>query len=176
LEAIMYRRILVPTDGSAVAEQAAVAAIEFAQACGSEIVALSVAQPYPMPSVDAAMVVDPADSADLLVASARAHVQHVADLAKAAGVPCTTAVEYSFSPSARILDAVKTNGCDLVFMGSHGRHGLSRLLAGSETQHVLAAATVPVMVFHPQVHGAAAQGAFAAHAGAAGGLAEHRPG
>jgi nucleotide-binding universal stress UspA family protein len=150
----MYRRILVPTDGSEVAELAVRAAIEFARACGSEIVALSVAQPYPVPMADGAMLVDPGIATDVLMAEARGNVDNVANLARASGVPCETVVEYSASASDEILNAVKLRKCDLIFMGSHGRRGLSRLLAGSETQRVLAYAPVPVMVLRPQIHDA----------------------
>ena len=152
----MYRRILVPTDGSEVAELAVGAAIQFARACGSVIVALSVAQPYPIPAGDASMVVDAGVAADVLMAQARSNVDHVAELARAAGVPCETVVEYASSPSDEILNAVKLHRCDLVFMGSHGRRGLSRLLAGSETQKVMAYSPVPVMVLRPQAHAAGA--------------------
>jgi nucleotide-binding universal stress UspA family protein len=154
---IMYRRILVPTDGSEVAATAVRAAIEFAQALGSEIITLSVAQPYPMPSIDAAMVVDPASVTEQLMATAHANVLHVAELAAAAGVRCTSFVECSTSPSTEIIEAARIHGCDLIFMGSHGRRGLSRLLAGSETERVLADAPVPVIVFRPQAHGLADQ-------------------
>jgi nucleotide-binding universal stress UspA family protein len=52
-------------------------------------------------------------------------------------------------PSQEIIDAATGHQCDLVFMASHGRRGLSRLLAGSVTQNVLAYSTIPVMVLRP---------------------------
>ena len=48
--------------------------------------------------------------------------------------------------SDAILSTIKKQGCDLVVMASHGRKGIKRLLLGSETQHVLTHATVPVLV------------------------------
>jgi nucleotide-binding universal stress UspA family protein len=48
-----------------------------------------------------------------------------------------------------IIKAAADHGCDLVFMASHGRHGLSKLLAGSVTQDVLAYSSIPVMVLRP---------------------------
>ncbi|HPE02962.1 MAG TPA: universal stress protein, partial [Burkholderiaceae bacterium] len=41
----------------------------------------------------------------------------------------------------------KEQGCDVVFMASHGRKGLAAVLLGSETQKVLTHSTVPVMVY-----------------------------
>lgn len=61
---------------------------------------------------------------------------------------CMTA--FSDSAALKIADVAEHEGCDLIFMGSHGRRGLSRLLAGSETQKVLAGADVPVMVLRPK--------------------------
>ena len=46
-----------------------------------------------------------------------------------------------------IIDAATQSGCDLIFMASHGRRGLSALLLGSETSKVLAHAKVPVLVY-----------------------------
>jgi len=152
----MYQRILVPTDGSPIATVAAQAAIELAKAFGSEIVALSVAQPEPaVPLAEGAgLIAGP--SPEALMEEARKHVERVAHAAAKAGVKCTTLTCPGYSPADEIVDAVKRNGCDLVYIASHGRRGLSRLISGSVTQRVLAYAPVPVMVFRPQL---AAQGA-----------------
>jgi len=145
-----YKRILVPTDGSDVSAFAEQAAVDFARAHGSEIVTLSVAKPYPAyAAAEASMAVDPGLDDQALRDWAERNVRRVAAAAAAAGVPCTTLTVFSHSASDAILDAVTEQQCDLIFMGSHGRRGLSRLLAGSETQNVLAYAQVPVMVMRP---------------------------
>jgi nucleotide-binding universal stress UspA family protein len=54
------------------------------------------------------------------------------------------------NPWEAIIATAQRLGCDLIAMVSHGRRGLSRLLAGSETQKVLAGADVPVMVLRPK--------------------------
>ena len=75
----MYKRILVPTDGSPLSEHAVDAAIEFARAFGSEIVALSVAVPEPvLQSLDGAMVLDPGQQVDALLEHAYTAVAAVA--------------------------------------------------------------------------------------------------
>jgi nucleotide-binding universal stress UspA family protein len=146
----MYTKILVPTDGSPLSQQAARAAVEFARLCGAQIVALSVAEPYPLlPAAEGAMAVDPGIEADTLIQYTRDNVEQVAQLARAAGVPCHTATAFSALPWQEIVNAATTHGCDLIFMASHGRRGLSRLLAGSVTQDVLANSTLPVMVLRP---------------------------
>jgi nucleotide-binding universal stress UspA family protein len=147
----MYRKILVPTDGSALSDQAVGAALEFARLCGAEIVAFSVAQPYPpIPAPDGIMVIDPGIETDTLLEIARQNVDKVAQLARRAGVACSTSTALSMVPYQEIIRAADDNQCDLVFMASHGRHGLSRLLAGSVTQNVLAYSTIPVMVLRPR--------------------------
>lgn len=146
----MFKSILVPTDGSALCDQAVTAAIECARCCGGRIVAFSVAEPYPSaPVADGAIVIDGGSDSRELQHEALERVKKVAQAAQAAGVPCSTAIALSFRPHEEIIAAVAKHQCDVIFMASHGRRGLDRLLAGSETQKVLDYASVPVMVFRP---------------------------
>jgi len=150
----MYDRILVPTDGSDVSAAAEQAAIAFARAHGSEVVVLAVGQPQPpIASAEAAMAIDPGLDDAVLLAAAREHGRKVANAAEAAGVKCTSLAVLDYSPADAILATADSHACDLIFMGSHGRRGLSRLLAGSVTQKVLADAHVPVMVMRPRASG-----------------------
>lgn len=150
----MYDRILVPTDGSDVSAAAEQAAIAFARAHGSEIVVLAVGQPQPpIAAAEAAMAIDPGVDDATLLAAAREHAHRVAAAADAAGVRCTPLALLDYSPADAILATAAGHGCDLIFMGSHGRRGLSRLLAGSVTQKVLADAHVPVLVMRPHPSG-----------------------
>lgn len=146
----MYKRILVPTDGSSVSEGAVDAAIDLAQARGSEIVALSVAVPEPVfQSLEGAVPYDPGLQVDVLLEHAQGYVDAVAARAAKAGVHCTPVTFSALDPAEAIADTAREHDCDLIVMGSHGRRGLSRLLAGSVTQAVLADAPVPVMVLRP---------------------------
>jgi nucleotide-binding universal stress UspA family protein len=145
----MYSKILVPIDGSSLSEQAAAAAIAFARAVGAEIVAVSVAQPYPMIAAEAVAVLDAQAETRLLLDQAQQHVDKVAQLARAAGVACSGSTALSYVPHEAIIKAALDHHCDLICMGSHGRHGLSKLLAGSVTQNVLAYSNIPVLVLRP---------------------------
>lgn len=145
----MYSKILVPTDGSALSQQAAAAAVEFAGATGAEIVAVSVAQPYPMIAAEAVVVLDTETETRALLEQAQENVDKVAQLAKAAGVGCSVATALSYIPHEEIIKTAVDHHCDLIFMASHGRHGLSKLLAGSVTQNVLAYSSIPVLVLRP---------------------------
>jgi nucleotide-binding universal stress UspA family protein len=145
----MYRKILVPTDGSSLSQQAAAVAIEFARVHGAELVVLSVAQPNPVMLADGAMVGESASDHRILLDLAQENVDQVVQRARAAGVKCLGTVALSFLPHEEIIRVAAAHGCDVVFMASHGRRGLSRLLAGSVTQNVLAYSDIPVLVLRP---------------------------
>jgi nucleotide-binding universal stress UspA family protein len=66
--------------------------------------------------------------------------------AELAGVPCETLAKRGDRPWEAILAAAKRNSCDLIVMASHGRHGVARLLLGSQTQQVLNHTAVAVLV------------------------------
>ncbi len=156
----MYKKILVPTDGSPLSEQAVASALEFARMCGASIVALSVAEPFPMvPTVEGAFL-DAGVEIRTVEQIAQRNVEQVAKRAEAAGVPCTPVTVASTSPEDVIVATANEHGCDLIFMASHGRRGLSRLFAGSVAQNVLSSSTVPVLVLRPaaQEGGKPAQG------------------
>ncbi|MFC5512609.1 universal stress protein [Massilia jejuensis] len=146
----MFKRILVPTDGSAPARAATAAAIGLATEMGAEIVAFSVVQPAPLLfAADNAMALAGGADLGILEDEARRIVGEVAAAAHAAGVPCRALTAMSLATGDEIVDAVRRAGCDLVVMGSHGRHGLARLKVGSQTMRVLSTSPVPVLVLPP---------------------------
>jgi nucleotide-binding universal stress UspA family protein len=53
----------------------------------------------------------------------------------------------SDSPWQAIINMAAERGCDLIFMASHGRRGVSALLIGSETNKVLTHTKIPVLVW-----------------------------
>lgn len=144
----MFTRILVPTDGSPISAGAEQAAIAFARWCDAEVIAVAVGQP-PFVGAEAALATDAALDGAALLAVARRHALRVETAARAAGVRCTTLAVLDESPAHAIVEQASQSGCDLIFMGTHGRRGWSRLLAGSVTRKVLAGAPVPVIVYPP---------------------------
>ena len=73
-------------------------------------------------------------------------MQHVAELATAAGLVCHAHTVEALHPWEAIIDHAKRLECDLLVMASHGRRGVSALLLGSETQKVLTHSKVPVLI------------------------------
>ena len=65
----------------------------------------------------------------------------------ATGVECATIAATSDVPYEAIIEAAEKSGCDLIFMASHGRRGISGFLLGSETNKVLTHSKVPVLVY-----------------------------
>lgn len=144
----MFRTILAPHDGSPVSEKAVNAAIQFAQQYDCKVVVISVAEPYPYSALaETAFTDERSVYEEKMREIAEQHVQKVAAAAREANVPVETVVSQSFSPYEEIVNTANKWNCDVIFMASHGRKGMSRLLIGSETQKVLANSTIPVMVF-----------------------------
>jgi nucleotide-binding universal stress UspA family protein len=143
----MYRKILVPTDGSDCAGAGLEHAIKLAQQCGASLRLLTV--------IDLATVAADwagAEAWQTLLSSLREHSRGVLEAAQRraseAGLACESeAVEL---PAGRVADAIVTAasdcGCDLIVMGSHGRRGVSRVLLGSDAELVLRSSRVPVLV------------------------------
>src|SRR3954471_22992012 len=109
----MYKKILVPTDGSELAGEAVRAAIDYARNSGACLVIMSVAQPHPvLPAVDGAMMIDPGVASTELQRLAREAVDEVARVAAQAGVLCETHTALSFLPYEEIIRAADEFQCD----------------------------------------------------------------
>jgi nucleotide-binding universal stress UspA family protein len=74
-------------------------------------------------------------------------VDAIGRMARAAGVPFTPVVTKAYSPYEGIVAAAQKHKCDVIFMASHGRRGLSKLIMGSVTQKVLSHSRIPVVVY-----------------------------
>lgn len=144
----MFRKLLIPTDGSALSEKSSQAALAFASATGASVVGLSVAQLYPfMLMPEAGAMVDLSAYEEIQDKTAQQAMQKLQAMAKAAGVACEVLSTRGVHPYEEIIATAESKGCDLIWMASHGRKGLDKLLLGSETQRVLAHAHIPVLVY-----------------------------
>ena len=146
----MFKHLLVPTDGSELSEQTVRRAISFAKEAGAKITAFFAKPEYPLAYFGEGALMDPTPPeqfAEIAEAQAQAYLAEVIGLAKEAGVECDAVTATSDVPYQAIIDAANRAGCDLIFMASHGRRGLSGLLLGSETHKVLTHSTIPVLVY-----------------------------
>ena len=145
----MFRNILVPTDGSPLSRRAIKQAVRFAKEQKARVTGLYVAPPYNSRVIeDGAMFnfVSPRQYEAMVSATARKHLKAIETAAAAAGAPCRTLHVLSDFPYDEIVRTARRRKCDLVYMASHGRRGISRLLLGSQTSKVLALSTIPVIV------------------------------
>lgn len=142
----MYKRILVPTDGSDITAKAVQTAISLAKLTGAEIMAIGVKEPFPYSTISEMQPVPPQEFYDAQERIARNRVKMVLDAAKAENLSCQGHTVEALHAWEAILDHAKSKQCDLIVMASHGRSGVSALLLGSETQKVLTHGKLPVLV------------------------------
>ena len=145
----MYKHILVPTDGSPLSQAAAVSAVKLAHALGARITGLfaaPAATPVAYRGLLPVGLRTPEEGAALIEKVAARYLGVIERAASAEGVRCEVIHVTNDFPADAILDVAKRRRCDLIVMASHGRRGITGLLLGSETQKVLARATMPVLV------------------------------
>ncbi len=145
----MYKHILVPTDGSPLSRAAALSAVKLARALGAHVTGLfaaPAATPLAYRGLLPVGVRTPQKNAAIIKKAADSYLDVIERAALAAGVACECIQVTSDFPADTILEVAAKRKCDLIFMASHGRHGLKGLLVGSETQKVLARAKIPVLV------------------------------
>ncbi len=149
----MFRRILVPTDGSVGARNAMQAASRLATLSGANLIALHVVTP-PVPVVsymglgvigapvplDTVQEPVPPERDPALVEARR--------VAGAAGVALDPRQVVAAQPAAAILELAEAEGCDLIVMASDGYGDLMSLITGSTTARVVSGAGRPVLVVH----------------------------
>ena len=146
----MFRHILVPSDGSEFSQAAVEKAVAFAKETGARITAFYAKPSPPIPYYGEGIGANwqmPASYTELVDRQAQEVLDAVEKLCQEAGVPCQKLTLSSDVPYEAIIDAATQSGCDLIFMASHGRRGLSALLLGSETNKVLTHAKIPVLVY-----------------------------
>ena len=143
----MYQHILLPTDGSELSTQAVREGIRFAKSLGARVTALhTTSQFYPSQMLAPEIIVRAREYEGHVKEEVARVLGVVEDVAREAGVACTALHRASDNPWEEIIKVATEQGCDLIVMASHGRHGVSALLLGSETTKVLTHSKIPVLV------------------------------
>jgi nucleotide-binding universal stress UspA family protein len=143
----MYKSILIPTDGSELAERAVRDGIALSKAIGAKVTVLTVTTPFHIFTTDPKAIEDTrAQYSQRMEKHAATILEAAASAAKAASVACDTVHIEHEHPYQAIIDTAVSKGCDLIDMASHGRHGVSAMLIGSETLKVLTHSKIPVLV------------------------------
>lgn len=135
-------RILVPLDGSGLAEAAIPAAV--AAASGSATLMLvRAAEARTLPGTD------PIDAQIEAVQEAEAYLGPVKATLEKQGVGKIEANVWYGPPAVAIIEAAQLYKPDLIVMSTHGRSGLGRLIFGSVAESVLRGTTVPILLIRP---------------------------
>ena len=148
----MYRNILIATDGSKLAEKAVSHGVSLAKSVGAKVTALIVEAPFNVFNVPESQIWQMSEAFAQHSKHAKQHaaqaLNHVADAAKAADVPCETVQLEHEQPYRAIIKTAEDKSCDVIVMASHGRSGISAVLLGSVTNKVLTHTNIPVLVCH----------------------------
>jgi nucleotide-binding universal stress UspA family protein len=147
----MYRRILVPVDGSDLSERAIQASVELARQLGAAITGF-VAEPLPPTPLGAQQASwsddDLKEHDAMTTAHAKELLAHFEACARAAGVPFEGYHDQVPRVDRAIIEAAESRGCDLIVMVTHGRGAFGEFLFGSQTKAVLAGSKLPLLVLH----------------------------
>jgi nucleotide-binding universal stress UspA family protein len=143
----MYKRILVPIDGSSTSEHALLEAIKLADGKAQLRLVYVVEQVYPLDAEGYAFI-DYAALQEAVRKTGKRTLAHAAENVKRSGMTAETALlDVPGERPAAVIDAEALNWkADLIVIGTHGRSGLSRLLLGSVAEQVVRGATVPVLL------------------------------
>jgi len=147
----MYQKILVPLDGSKLAECALPYVEELAKGCGTEeVILVSVTE-----RVQGYRVFDDStqmrgqrlirEAVGKKQEQAQKYLDRIAKAMKAKGISVDTEVLLG-DPAEEIISYAKHPGCDIIVISSHGRSGISRWAFGSVADKIFRASTVPILM------------------------------
>jgi nucleotide-binding universal stress UspA family protein len=133
-------KILIPLDGSSLAESAIAKALEVAGPRDTTLMLVRAAEAHTLPGLD------PTEAQVEVVREAEEYLGTVAARLKEQGVSkVETSVWYGPAAPA-IVDAARLRKADLIVMSTHGRSGLGRLILGSVAESVLRGTTTPILL------------------------------
>lgn len=146
----MFKKILLPTDGSELSRQAAQRAVIFAKEISAQLVIFLATPKYSLDRLDEGSPLtytQPQEYAAQMDDRVTRYLGEIEKLCADADVVCTAMTVSSDVPYEAIVKAAESENCDLIFMASHGRRGISAVLLGSETNKVLSHSKIPVLVY-----------------------------
>jgi nucleotide-binding universal stress UspA family protein len=144
----MFKKILIPTDGSELSVVAIEKAIFFAAEIDAQIIGVTVTEPYHLVSTDNVMVSDSIEVYDTdMQQLAQKRLQQIKIKCDELAIDCKLIHKEAYHPYEEIISTAEENECDIIFMASHGRRGIGALLIGSEVNKVLTHTKIPVLVF-----------------------------
>jgi len=141
----VYKRVLIPLDGSELAESVMRFVVDIAGPLDMAIVLLRVVEPMPTVAVGATIPTFIADDTASRRGDAEEYLAPIAIGLRARGIETTSMVRVGRAEQ-EILAAARDANADLIAMSTHGRTGVGRLLFGSVAEQVLRHADVPLFM------------------------------
>ncbi len=145
----MFKKILIATDGSDIAENAADFGIRLAKNLNSEIYCIYVVDTTAFSSIDNEIIWQNIKS--VLEEDGKRALKSIEDKVRGMNIKFHTIIKYG-NPSEEIVKFAKENDIDLIVMGTSGRSGLDKFLIGSVAEKVIRMAPCPVMVIRKGVN------------------------
>lgn len=144
----MYKKILLPVDGSTLSNATALAGIRFAEGLSAEIVGLYVATTYQYPGV---MMMPPTyqtqdDYERSLREVGESFFTAATKEAEKRRVTFSWTIKFGDKVAHEIAKMAREDNYDLIFIGSHGRNGWGQLILGSVTNKLMSLSEIPVLV------------------------------
>lgn len=140
----MYKKILIPLDGSDLAKKALDQAEKLAPLFGSEIILFQVV-PF-MPIYGSPELVTPLIVDEKQKEAAERYLQALVEQLKQKGLKASATVKTGQQVAVEIIDFAKESGADLIVMCTHGRSGITRWVLGSIALKVLTRAETPILL------------------------------
>ncbi len=146
----MFKKILIPVDGSDLALKAAATGVKLAKEVGAEVVFLHAMAPYIAPYAAEISMIDDKTQVMFEKSIAEGSAQILANakkIADAAGITSQSVSAVSSRAETFIEKTVKDMKCDLIVIATHGRGAVGRFVMGSVTTRLLPISPVPVLVY-----------------------------
>jgi nucleotide-binding universal stress UspA family protein len=140
----MYKKILVPLDGSELAKKGLGEAEKLAKIFDSEIILFQVV-PF-MPIYGSPELVTPLIVDEKQKEVAEKYLSNLTEELKKRGFKVKSMVKTGQQVALEIIDFAKESGADLIVMCTHGRSGITRWVLGSVTLKVLTRAETPILL------------------------------
>jgi nucleotide-binding universal stress UspA family protein len=156
---VTFRHILIPLDGSALAEQILDPSVQFGKLMDTDLTLVRVLSPAMLSGfglqggqigLQARSIVDRALAIQKeLRKSASDYLEKMAQKLRAESLRIKTIVAEDQQPGVAILREAAANAADLIALETHGRRGLARMMLGSVADKVVRGASVPVLLQRP---------------------------
>ena len=140
----MYKKILVPLDGSELAKKALLEAEKLAKIFDSDLILFQVVPFVPIygsPELVTPLIIDEKQKE-----AAERYLAGLANDLKQRGFKVRTMVKTGQQVPAEIIDFAKESGTELIVMSTHGRSGFTRWFVGSVAHRVLVRAENPILL------------------------------